>query len=154
VVVALGLLVTLLEQDPLPRGWPVYPLFVSAGFIPSGLVLWRAARRAYRLVPAEEGAEAAALRACLPALGAVPPLTEEAYPVEPSGIPVGAETRLEEGTRILANWMGVWWRAEVRALEPGDRVRIRYLGWEDYWPDEIVPRSVLLVDRGIPVSSQ
>jgi hypothetical protein len=51
VTVAIGLLASLDWVDPLPRGWPVYPLFASVGFIPSGIVLYRAARGVYHPLP-------------------------------------------------------------------------------------------------------
>src|SRR5262245_42433889 len=38
-VVAVGLLVALATVQPLPRGWPVYPLFVAIGAVPCGFVL-------------------------------------------------------------------------------------------------------------------
>jgi hypothetical protein len=68
-------------------------------------------------------------------------------PVQPSGLPVGPDTPLEVGAAVLANWRGVWWRAQVVALEPGDLVRIHYVGWDSRW-DETVPRSSLLLDTG------
>lgn len=42
-VVAVGLLIALATIQPLPRGWPVYPLFVIIGLVPCGIVLYRAA---------------------------------------------------------------------------------------------------------------
>ena len=47
-VVAVGLLVALAAVPPLPRGWPVYPLFVAVGAVPCALVLWRAGRGHYQ----------------------------------------------------------------------------------------------------------
>lgn len=83
-----------------------------------------------------------------------PPLDDEPrepghMPVEPSGTPVGPEVRLEAGSSVLANRQGAWWRAKVIALEPGDRVRIHYVGWDASW-DESVPRSALQIDVGKP----
>jgi len=69
----------------------------------------------------------------------------EALPVEPSGIAINANTRLTVGTRVLADWNGIWWRAEVIALEQSGRVKIHYVGWDNSW-DETVPRSRLQVD--------
>jgi hypothetical protein len=47
-VVATGLLIVLATNDkPLPRGWPVYPLFVMIGAFPCGVVLYRAASGKY-----------------------------------------------------------------------------------------------------------
>lgn len=48
VVVAAGLLVVLSLAEPLPRGWPVYQLFVVIGAIPCVIVLCRAARGRYQ----------------------------------------------------------------------------------------------------------
>ncbi|MCI0464571.1 MAG: hypothetical protein L0Z62_47175 [Gemmataceae bacterium] len=79
-------------------------------------------------------------------LSGLPPLPAEAFPVEPSGIPVGPDTRLEVGSTVLAEWYGSWWRAEVVALEPGERVRVRYRGWEGVWEDESLPRAALQMD--------
>jgi hypothetical protein len=81
----------------------------------------------------------------VPFLAAPPPLPAEAFPVEPSGIPVRPDTRLEVGSAVLASWQGCWWRAEVIGLEPGQRVKIHYLGWDNMW-DESVPRSALQMD--------
>lgn len=60
-------------------------------------------------------------------MAALPPMPElppEAAPVEPSGIPVHANTRLEIGTPLLANWNGLWWRAQVIGLQNDGQVRI------------------------------
>jgi hypothetical protein len=80
-----------------------------------------------------------------PMPSSLPPLLPVALPVEPSGIAVDADTPLEVGSRVLADWNGIWWRAQVIGLESGGRVRVHYLGWEDRW-DETVPRSRLQVD--------
>jgi hypothetical protein len=69
------------------------------------------------------------------------PQSEEGCPVEPSEVPVGPETRLDVGSRVLAFEQGRWWRAEVIGLEPGGRVRIHFQGW-----DAVVPREALQVD--------
>jgi len=75
------------------------------------------------------------------------PLSAAGFPVEPSGIQVQPETRLEVGSSVLGYSQGRWWRADVIALESGDRVRIRYPGWDSKW-DETVPRSNPQVDLG------
>lgn len=75
------------------------------------------------------------------------PMSEEGFPVEPSGIPVQPETRLEVGSTVLAFSQDRWWRAEVVALVGRDMVRIHYPGWEAEW-DETVPRGELQVDLG------
>jgi hypothetical protein len=77
------------------------------------------------------------------------PNSVDGNPVEPSGIPVRSDTRLEEGSTVLAFSQGRWWRAEVVRVEPGGRVRIRFPGWDPKW-DESVPRSELQVDLGGP----
>lgn len=46
-VVAVGLMAATTTVQPLPRGWPVYPLFVGVGAVPCGIVLYRAARGLY-----------------------------------------------------------------------------------------------------------
>ncbi|MGH7168660.1 MAG: hypothetical protein ACRELG_00080 [Gemmataceae bacterium] len=46
--VAVGLMVLLAATKPLPRGWPVCPLFLAIGAIPCGTVLYRAARGRYQ----------------------------------------------------------------------------------------------------------
>ena len=46
--VAFGLLFVLaFTAKPLPRGWPVYPLFVMIGAVPCGIVLYRMTRGTY-----------------------------------------------------------------------------------------------------------
>ena len=75
------------------------------------------------------------------------PLPAEALPVQPSGIPVGPQTRLQPGMRVLVNWQGSWWRGEVLSVESADRVRIHYVGWDSSW-DETVARSALQMDQG------
>jgi sulfite exporter TauE/SafE len=57
-VVAVGLLVALTTVRPLPRGWPIYPLFVAVGAVPCGIVLYRAARGRYQLPGTPEAADA------------------------------------------------------------------------------------------------
>jgi hypothetical protein len=72
-------------------------------------------------------------------------LPPEALPVEPSGIAVGPDTLVKPGAAVLANWQGLWWRAQVLSVGPADSVRIHYVGWDAMW-DETVPRSALQVD--------
>jgi hypothetical protein len=72
-------------------------------------------------------------------------LGPECMPVEPSGIPIGPNTRLEVGSPVLANWRGAWWRAQVIGFDQADQVRIHYIGWGDAW-DETVQPNVLQVD--------
>jgi hypothetical protein len=66
--VAVGLLVALTTIQPLPRGWPIYPLFVAVGAVPCGIVLYRATRGEYQ-----------------------PPSTPEAVDAEPDAAPDPAE---------------------------------------------------------------
>jgi hypothetical protein len=68
---------------------------------------------------------------------------------EPSGDPVGPDTPLEAGSRVLARWQGYWFPAEVVALEAGGLVRIHYTGWGDEW-DEAVPRDTLRLEAAEP----
>jgi hypothetical protein len=67
-------------------------------------------------------------------------------PVQPSGIAVGPETRLEAGSPVLIDWHGRWFRGEVVAIESGNQVRVHYVGWDARW-DETVPRSRLQLDN-------
>jgi hypothetical protein len=62
------------------------------------------------------------------------------------GAPVSATSALELGDEVLADWMGMWWTAEVRDLQDDGRVRIHYTGWDGY-PDEVVPRDRLRLPR-------
>ncbi|MCI0380555.1 MAG: hypothetical protein L0215_23455 [Gemmataceae bacterium] len=73
------------------------------------------------------------------------PTTPEGNPVEPTGIWVTPETRLEPGTRVLAHSQGHWWRARVIAIESDDRVRVNYFGWDPNW-EESHRRSQLQLD--------
>lgn len=47
VTLALILMVVLLSGPDRPRAWVIYPLLVSAGFVPCVLVLWRLASGRY-----------------------------------------------------------------------------------------------------------
>jgi hypothetical protein len=80
-----------------------------------------------------------------PPFPSLPPLPPEAFPVDPSGIAVEPETRLEVGSMVLANWGGVWWNAEVLGLERDGGVRIHYAGWDSSW-DATLPRKQLQID--------
>src|SRR5262249_3388681 len=73
------------------------------------------------------------------------PQSDEGRPVQPSDIPVGPETPLEIGSTVLSYSQGRWWRAEVIGLEPGDKIRIHFPGWDAKW-DVTVPREELQVD--------
>ena len=117
--------------DLLAQGWriaSVSPLGGPSGAAP--VVIWLA-------VVLEKGA------------GAFPlvefPQSDEGRPVEPTDIPVGPETPLEVGSTVLSYSQGRWWRAEVIGLEPGDRVRLHFPGWDAKW-DVTVPREELQVD--------
>ena len=61
------------------------------------------------------------------------------------GLPVTDDTPLEPGDAVVAEWLGVWWPAEVVALRDDGQVLIRYPGWGDAW-DEVVPRGRLALD--------
>lgn len=73
------------------------------------------------------------------------PHSDEGLPVEPSGIPVDADTSLYVGSTVLAYSQGRWWRAEVVALEADDQVTIHFPGWDSKW-DVAVPKTELQVD--------
>jgi hypothetical protein len=77
------------------------------------------------------------------------PQTDEGRPVPPSNVPVGPETPLKVGSRVLAFSQGRWWRADVIGLEPGDRVKLHFPGWDAKW-DTVVPRAELQVDPNAP----
>ncbi len=118
----------------------VLPEFiVAAAIIAGGMVLsaWILSRAV--------AAKSAAASSSLPLLPPLPPLPPEAYPVEPSGIPVEPETPLYVGDPVLVNWGGSWWRAQIIDLEPHGRVRIHYVGWEEAF-DASVARDELQMD--------
>jgi hypothetical protein len=73
------------------------------------------------------------------------PQSKEGVPVEPSEVPVGPDTYLEIGSRVLSFSQGRWWRAEVVGLEPDGKVKIHYPGWDAKW-DVVLPRDELQVD--------
>lgn len=73
------------------------------------------------------------------------PLTQEGFPVEPSGTPVPPDMPLEPGTPLLAQSQGQWWRAVVVSVEPGDEVIVTYPGWNAEWMERL-PRTALQVD--------
>jgi hypothetical protein len=58
---------------------------------------------------------------------------------------VTAETALKVGDRLLIEYHGSWWDAEVLAVQSDGQVRIRYDGFDSSW-DETVPRSRLNLD--------
>jgi ribosomal 50S subunit-recycling heat shock protein len=62
-----------------------------------------------------------------------------------TGNAVTATTALKKGDILQVEQSGVWWAAEVVALEADQQVRIHYIGWADDW-DELVPRSRLQID--------
>jgi hypothetical protein len=66
-VVAIGLLVVLMTVlEPLPQGWPFYPVFVGIGGIPCVIVLYRMMRGRYS-PPADVGSGGTELSAALTA---------------------------------------------------------------------------------------
>lgn len=73
------------------------------------------------------------------------PLTQEGFPVEPSGTPVPPDFLLEPGTPVLAFSQGRWWRATVIQAEESGEVLLCYPGWEEQWAER-VPRRLLQVD--------
>jgi hypothetical protein len=73
------------------------------------------------------------------------PLTQEGFPVEPSGVAVPADLRLEVGTPVLAYSQGRWWRATVVSAEDEEEVVIGYPGWDPEWAER-VPRKRLQLD--------
>jgi hypothetical protein len=73
------------------------------------------------------------------------PRSDEGKPVEPHDIPVGPDTPLEVGSRVLSYSQGRWWRAEVVGFEDDDRVKVHFPGWDSKW-DVVVARDDLQVD--------
>ena len=71
----------------------------------------------------------------------------EGWPVEPAGIAVGSEMTLAPGTPVLASRQGSWWRANVIEIERDQRVRVRFVGWDESW-DESLPRDTLQLEPG------
>jgi hypothetical protein len=67
--------------------------------------------------------------------------SDEGYPVEPSGVPVTADTPLEVGSHVLSSWGGFWWRAEVIAVKK-NTVRVHYPGWDSTWDAEVRRKSL------------
>jgi hypothetical protein len=57
----------------------------------------------------------------------------EGLPVPPSDVPVDEDAPLEVGERLLAPWGNHWWRVVVVEVGPGDRVLVRYVGWDEIW---------------------
>jgi hypothetical protein len=71
-----------------------------------------------------------------------PDLSPDTNPVQPTGIPVRADTELVPGDPVLISWQDLWLRGEIVSIGPGDRVLVHYIGWESTW-DESVPRKRL-----------
>jgi hypothetical protein len=89
-------------------------------------------------------------------LGAPPEESEVAEPVTGHGAPavyqdtlqgllfsggITEGTELKTGDKLLAEWNGTWWAAEVVQVQK-DGVKIHYVGWDKSW-DEVAPRSRL-----------
>jgi hypothetical protein len=62
---------------------------------------------------------------------------------------VDEDAMLEVGERLLAPWGDHWWRVEVVEVGPGDRVLVRYVGWDEAW-EEPHRRRHLQRDVGAP----
>jgi hypothetical protein len=73
----------------------------------------------------------------------------EGLPVPPSDVPVDEDAPLEVGENLLAPWGGHWWRVVVVEVGPGDRVLVRYVGWDEIW-EEPHRRRNLQRDVGAP----
>ena len=82
-----------------------------------------------------------------PVPGVHVPQSSAGFPVEPSGVPIEPETRLEVGSTVLAFSQGRWWRAEVIDVEGEEHVHLHFPGWDSIW-DESMPRTALQVDLG------
>ena len=118
----------------LPEAIVLAGAMIAIGMVLSAWILGRSL--AAKTVPSQ------AAMLSFPSFSSLPP---EASPVEPSGIPINAHTRLEIGTPLLANWNGLWWRAQVIDLQSDGQVRIHYTGWDSSW-DETLPRERLQMD--------
>jgi hypothetical protein len=59
-----------------------------------------------------------------------------------SATAINDDTPLSVGTMLQGQWAGIWWSAQVVAVNADKTVRIHYPGWSDSW-DETVPRSRL-----------
>jgi hypothetical protein len=73
------------------------------------------------------------------------PLTQEGFPVEPSGVPVPADMPLESGSPVLAFSQGRWWRAAVVEACADGQVVVTYPGWDPRWRERL-RRGFLQVD--------
>ena len=116
-------------------------IVLAAAIVAAALVY--AAHTIARRLPGASAHHASALLPQFPIMEF--PQTEAGAPVEPSGLPVGPDTILEPGDTVLAFSQERWWRAEVVRLEPGDRVRLHFPGWDAKW-DDVFPRNDLQVD--------
>jgi hypothetical protein len=72
------------------------------------------------------------------------PLTQEGFPVEPSGVPLPPDAALTAGMPLLAYSRRQWWRATVIAPE-GDGALVCFPGW-DARRRERIPRKHLQLD--------
>jgi len=69
------------------------------------------------------------------------PLTQEGFPVEPSGAPVPADMALPPGTPLLAFSQGRWWRATVIAVEENGEIEVGFPGWDPDWRERFPASS-------------
>ena len=56
---------------------------------------------------------------------------------------ITAETVLEAGMAVVALQGGVWWNAEVVAVEAAGMVRVSYDGWNEF---EVIARERIMID--------
>jgi DNA-directed RNA polymerase subunit RPC12/RpoP len=55
------------------------------------------------------------------------------------------------GSRVVVQWGGRWWAAEVVAVEGRERWRIHYLGWSSSWDEVVGPERIRPANAAPPV---
>jgi hypothetical protein len=73
------------------------------------------------------------------------PLTQDGFPVKPSGTAIPDDMALTSGMPLLAKWQGRWWRATVILVEESGDVVVHFPGWG---PEamQLLPRKSLQID--------
>lgn len=132
-------------KDELANGWRIASVCATGAPAGAAPMIWLAVvlEKSESAPQLSHGITAGAFNPLMPHLEF--PDSDEGAPVEPSDIPVGPDTALEVGSRVLSFSQGRWWRAEVVGLEPDGMVKIHFPGWDSKW-DVVVPREELQVD--------
>jgi hypothetical protein len=76
------------------------------------------------------------------------PSCPEGLPVDPSGVWIDDDLRIEVGMRMLALSEGRWHRAVVVGVNSEDRISVHCIGWDAFW-DDVIPRRKLQVDQSV-----